>query len=124
MPTTPPAACRQPGCSGLVRGGVCSVCGPQRAQSQAAHDSKRGTAAQRGYDGRWQRLRLVHLAAHPLCAMCLAAGRVTAATLVDHILPVRDGGELLSEANLQSLCTECHASKTADDLARRKAARA
>ncbi|HWU69209.1 MAG TPA: HNH endonuclease signature motif containing protein [Stenotrophobium sp.] len=47
------------------------------------------TAAQRGYDSKWQRARVGWLAAHPLCVMCAQAGRVTAATVVDHIKPHR-----------------------------------
>lgn len=61
----------------------------------------------------------MHLAAEPLCRMCAAEGRVTAATLVDHIVPIEDGGAVLADANLQSLCIPCHGIKTADDLARR-----
>ena len=43
------------------------------------------------------------------------------ATMVDHIVPIADGGEKLDEDNLQSLCQDCHARKTADDLVKRAA---
>ncbi len=55
------------------------------------------------------------MAAEPLCRMC---GRL--ADLVDHIVPIMDGGAVLDEENLQSLCTACHARKTQADLARRR----
>jgi len=112
MPMRAPTACRRFGCRGLVRGGVCSVCGPLPRPSQSEHDAQRGTAAQRGYDGRWQRLRLAFLAAHPLCAACAQAGRVEPATDVHHIVPRRSGGSD-EESNLQALCHACHSHVTA-----------
>lgn len=115
MPTKAPTACRRPGCRGLVRDGVCSVCGDLRRITAAEHDERRGSARERGYDYRWERLRRMHLAGEPLCRMC---GRP--ADLVDHIVPIRDGGERLDERNLQSLCRSCHDTKTAEDVRRRR----
>lgn len=80
--------------------------------SQAESDARRGTAASRGYGGRWQRLRLMFLRANPLCAHCLEAGRVSAATDVDHVLARRNGGTDDWD-NLQPLCHSCHSRKTA-----------
>lgn len=111
MPTRPGAACTHtPGCPGIVRGGRCSVCGPKRSDTHA-YDRERGSAATRGYDRRWQKLRLMHLRAQPLCAECLNHGLVTLASEVDHILPKRHGGDD-SDTNLQSLCKPCHSRKT------------
>lgn len=115
MPSRPPSACRRPGCPGLVRAGVCSVCGPLVRRSRVEHDERRGTAHERGYDARWRRLRTAHMAAEPLCRMC---GKL--ADLVDHITPILDGGAVLDDNNLQSLCKACHAVKSARDLAKRK----
>lgn len=39
------------------------------------------------YGSKWDRERLIFLRAHPLCVMCQEQGRVTAATVVDHIIP-------------------------------------
>lgn len=39
------------------------------------------------YGSKWDRARLTFLQAHPLCVMCSEQGRVTAATVVDHIIP-------------------------------------
>lgn len=55
------------------------------------------------------------LQTHPLCVMCQAKGRVTAATVPDHIKALVNGGAD-TEENLQSLCAPCHAIKTAADL--------
>ena len=58
---------------------------------------------------RWQRLRQMVLSAHPLCSMCLLAGSVEAATVVDHVTPHRGDQELFwSVANLQAICKRCH----------------
>lgn len=106
------SACRNGRCPGLVRNGVCSVCGPLRRQSQQAQDERRGSAARRGYDGRWQRIRALHLSAHPLCADCTDAGRVVEATEVHHRIALRNGGTH-DESNLLSLCKSCHSTRTA-----------
>lgn len=83
---------------------------------RAAADVERGTAAQRGYGSRWQRTRIGFLAAHPLCASCMAAGRVTEATVVDHIVPHRGDMNLFwQRSNWQPLCKPCHDRKTATE---------
>lgn len=107
VPTRAPTACRRAGCAGLVRDGVCSLCGPLRAVRDAQSDATRGTAAQRGYGGRWQRWRALFLRAHPLCAECQRAGRVRPATDVHHVVAKRAGGSD-EESNLMALCHSCH----------------
>ena len=58
---------------------------------------------------RWQKLRALVLAERPLCAHCMVLGRVVPATDVDHA----DGNPANNErSNLQSLCHECHSTKT------------
>lgn len=71
---------------------------------------RRGSAASRGYDATWRRLRAAHLAQHPLCRFCEQAGRVTLATVVDHIDPFkgRDDPRRLDPKNLASLCATHH----------------
>jgi 5-methylcytosine-specific restriction protein A len=52
-----------------------------------------------------------------LCRACLFIGRLTAATLVDHIVPISQAPDLrLVRSNLQALCASCHARKTQADL--------
>lgn len=55
---------------------------------------------------------------NPLCVECQRQGRVKAATVPDHIVALVNGGED-AEENLQSLCAECHRTKTAKDLGHR-----
>jgi 5-methylcytosine-specific restriction protein A len=47
--------------------------------------------------------------------MCLDKGRTTAGKYVDHITPIRQGGDKFDYSNLQTLCTSCHASKSSKD---------
>lgn len=75
----------------------------------------RGTPTERGYTSAWQRIRLIALQRDGyLCVACNLAGRITRARDVDHIKPLANGGDH-SLTNLQSLCRDCHAQKTADD---------
>ena len=40
--------------------------------------------------------------------MCQERGEVVQAVIVDHIVEIKDGGDLLSEDNCQGLCAACH----------------
>ena len=107
MPYAPPRACH---CGGVRINGVCQRCGPKRRD----HDKRRGHAAARGYDYKWQRFRLYYLALHPLCKDCEAEGRVGAATDVHHRKKLKDHPELkYEEENLMALCSEHHDQRTA-----------
>jgi len=63
----------------------------------------------------WRKLRDAQLAVEPLCRHCREQGRTTAATDVDHILAINDGGDAWDGENLQSLCRSCHSRKTRGD---------
>jgi 5-methylcytosine-specific restriction enzyme A len=78
-------------------------------------DRQRPSAAQRGYDSRWRRARARYLAEHPLCASCLAEARLTAATVVDHLMPHGGDRQLFWDGQWQGLCKPCHDSKTVRD---------
>ena len=57
----------------------------------------------------WQALRGQQLRLEPTCRLCRQAGRVTPATVADHITPHRgDRARFFDPANLQSLCKTCH----------------
>lgn len=76
--------------------------------------NSRETANQRGYNGAWQRARLGFLQQNPLCVTCATTGRVTAASVVDHIKPHKGDMQLFwDSANWQALCKPCHSRKTA-----------
>src|SRR5262245_13124542 len=68
---------------------------------------------------RWQRLRKFQLMQHPLCKFCLARGIVTAAKVVDHVVPHKGDWTAFVTGALQSLCESCHNSAKRGDRAAR-----
>lgn len=89
---------------------------------QKSPEPRQSTAA-RGYGSKWQKARAAWLVSHPTCVECAKVGRVSGATVVDHIKAPRlgaamDSGDaaLIAEArrlfwlrdNWQSLCKFCH----------------
>jgi len=106
MPRKPMKPCRHPGCPKLTDGMYCE-------EHARLHASDRASASVRGYNGRWEKARTRFLKAHPLCVRCMEQGRLTRATVVDHIIPHRGDAKLFwDEANWQSLCKSCHDHKT------------
>lgn len=70
------------------------------------------TSTQRGYGYAWQQARARYLYDHPLCVMCESAGRVTAATVVDHSIPHRGDMTLFWQSgHWQALCKLHHDSE-------------
>jgi 5-methylcytosine-specific restriction protein A len=69
------------------------------------HDKRK--TSERGYGWRWQKRRKAQLEAEPLCCMCQEEGRVTLATVADHIIPHKGDPELF-HGPLQSLCASHH----------------
>ena len=63
----------------------------------------------------WKRLRKAKLAEqHALCEPCRRRGKIVPATLVDHIVAIRNGGDPFPPLDgLQVLCWPCHNRKTA-----------
>jgi 5-methylcytosine-specific restriction protein A len=86
----------------------------QTTAHQAPRHDCRPSAARRGYDHDWRRCQAAFLAANPLCADCLAAGRTEPAREAHHVVKVRDDpGRRLDWANLLPLCKSCHSKRTA-----------
>lgn len=70
---------------------------------------------ERGYGAAWQRLRKeILIRDHHLCQPCMAKGRPTQATEVDHIKPKAKGGTD-EPRNLRAICKDCHRDKTIED---------
>lgn len=127
MAIAPPRPCRVPGCPALVKGGGYCDTHAARAPNRMA-DLHRGSAASRGYDAHWVRIRAQFLRMHPLCgdaidpdalnvdgaSRCRSEGRVTAAQVVDHVVALRDNGTN-AHANLRALCKRCHDARTMRD---------
>lgn len=53
-----------------------------------------------------------------MCVHCLAVGRASIATEVDHITPLFKGGTD-DDDNKQSLCHACHSDKSARDMGKK-----
>lgn len=62
---------------------------------------------------RWQRLRKLKLQQNPLCETCLQQQRIVPATVVDHVIAVKAGGDPYPALDkLCSQCASCHNRKT------------
>lgn len=97
----PKRDCMEPGCGALIEA---------PAVRCAAH--KRESPAALGYDRSWRVLREAYARTHPDCEPCLEEGKQVAMAIVDHRVPIKDGGPRLDPRNLQSLCWSCHSIKT------------
>jgi len=61
------------------------------------------------YGALWQKARAQYLSERPLCVMCEQAGRLAAASVVDHRIPHKgDAARFWDQANWQPLCKRCH----------------
>jgi 5-methylcytosine-specific restriction protein A len=56
----------------------------------------------------WIRRRAHQLQLEPLCRMCQREGRLTPATVVDHVEPHEGDVNKFMLGKLQSLCARCH----------------
>jgi 5-methylcytosine-specific restriction protein A len=72
------------------------------------------------HSARWKRARLQFLRDHPLCRQCEQRGIIRAAYAVDHV----DGhafrnwsDRFWDQTRWQALCADCHAQKSAEELA-------
>lgn len=90
-----------------------------RSRPWFVRDTRRLSAGERGYDGRWQRASVQYRREHPLCVPCLLAGRVRGVIggrwtgCVDHIVPIHSCPELQWDPeNLCSMCFACHGLKS------------
>jgi 5-methylcytosine-specific restriction enzyme A len=64
---------------------------------------------------RWKRRARHQLKTEPLCAACLVKGKIMPASIADHVEPHRGNWNAFRLGRLQSLCTDCHSRKWADD---------
>jgi len=92
-----------------------------KVRPSSREDVQRLTRTARGYTNRWGRVARRFRDQHPCCVLCEQAGRVTASECVDHIVPHKGNlGLFWDEGNWQSLCFECHNSKTRKEQAGQK----
>lgn len=74
-----------------------------RPERFAKDNRKRGRAGMRD--------RAQVLADEPLCRLCLELGKQVGSEVVDHIVPLSQGGSD-ERSNKQALCTPCHDEKS------------
>ena len=115
MPQAAPRPCTNPGCGALVHDGSgrCKA-HPRPAWKKAQNATKRVTGR------KLQAMRKALFERDPLCVECRRHGRVTIATLRDHIKPLAEGGDD-SDDNVQGLCHDCHEEKTLAEALRGRA---
>lgn len=115
MPKSAPRPCNYPGCGVLVHDGSGRCAKHQRTEAKAL-DSRRGSAASRGYGHKWQQARESFLREHPLCKRHQDRGEIVPAVVVDHIVPHKGDQSLFwRRSNWQPLCKRCHDIKTATE---------
>ena len=85
---------------------------PQWVPERIAY-GRRSEDNQKFYNSRpWRKARKNYIEKFPLCVKCKESGKTVAAKYVDHIQRIEDGGDKLNESNFQSLCKQCHDSKS------------
>lgn len=111
MAWQPLKRCSYQGCKQRVKSGRCDE---HKREARRLQDSRRGSRRERGYTPTWDKYRLRYLKLHPLCVHCLKRGVYTPSTIVDHIIPIDGGSDVLfwPDFNHQALCQSCHSRKT------------
>jgi 5-methylcytosine-specific restriction protein A len=69
----------------------------------------------------WRKTRAAFLAQYPLCVECENLGRDEPATVVDHLVEIKEDPSLAHDFdNLRPLCTSCHNTKTGRNVMRKR----
>lgn len=66
---------------------------------------------------RKKRIEILNRDGHQ-CLSCKREGIITLANTVDHKTPIKEGGSIFGNHNLQSLCKKCHDSKSGGEKKR------
>jgi 5-methylcytosine-specific restriction enzyme A len=123
MPLKAQHPCNQPGCPQLTNERHCQ----QHTKNNVQADLKRHYDKGRKQDPhrklysttQWARTRKAILARDPLCTLAIKCverfGIAVPSTVVDHITPIRQGGDPYDAINLQGCCKACHDYKTATE---------
>jgi 5-methylcytosine-specific restriction enzyme A len=117
----PRRPCAKSNCPGYaVRGGYCEGhARPADGKGYRWDTDRRTDVAPRLRGRALQAARADLFVREPLCRVCAALGKVSPATIRDHIVPLAEGGQE-TEANVQPLCAACSDAKTHREAARGK----
>jgi 5-methylcytosine-specific restriction protein A len=83
-----------------------------KSTARWSNEAKGGMPVKFYHSPAWRKLRAQILQESPLCVHCQKNNQLIPATVVDHIKPIRLGGEPLDPANLTPLCKRHHQSKS------------
>jgi 5-methylcytosine-specific restriction protein A len=102
--------CTYPGCpsAGSYRG----RCAEHATQREVERNQRRDESRSVYLSSQWRRLRRMVLLENPYCVF---KGCPQLATDVDHIVPISQGGDPWSRANMQGLCHSHHSQKSASE---------
>ncbi len=109
MPTIPRSRCAALRCtlSSVPGSSMCADHAPARRQAPSREDLHQYKTKA------WQTMRQAQLSRQPMCAGCKDRGQIRAASVIDHVWPWRAIGlEAFRVNRLQSLCPDCHSTKT------------
>lgn len=109
MANAAPSPCNYPGCHAITVDGRCERHRHKPWSRDKRQDRLRGRPL--------QRRRASYFAEHPLCAQCETEGAIRTAMILDHIIPLSEGGSDDPD-NWQGLCRQCHDEKTKAESAR------
>ena len=105
------SVCRTKGCS-KAHSNAHAHCD---AHEQNRHGWSKTSSSSRGYGHQWRKARKAALERDKgMCKPCKSIGVWRAATEVDHIINKAQGGTDELD-NLQSICRQCHQSKTSSE---------
>lgn len=111
MPHLPKKPCRYPGCPNLTNETYCEI--HKKQANKEYNQYQRDKFSKTFYNTpKWREIRKLKLTQSPFCEECRKNGTIVKATIVDHIKPIKQGGEPYALDNLQSLCWSCHSRKS------------
>ena len=89
MATAPKRLCGVAGCGLLIDANKGSRC-ERHKRNKRYYDVLRSDHYRRLYNHQWRKARLIFLKENPLCVDCLLDNKVTAAGVVDQIIPHKE----------------------------------
>lgn len=111
MPYAPRKRCGRSQCKEFVEHGS-RYCATHQAEVRQITEARRGGRSDDLYHtSRWKRLASLVMMQEPLCRTCKTAE----SKVIDHIIPIKQGGDRLRRENLQGLCWKCHAIKSSKE---------
>lgn len=111
MPYKPKKPCRFPNCPELTNETFCDK--HRKEDNKIYNQYKRDELSKTFYRTKeWRDIRQKKLKISPLCEECKKNGTLVIGKIVDHIIPIKQGGEPYNLENLQTLCWSCHSRKS------------